>query len=391
MNNFISLLAFVMFCTCVNAQSRVLVSHDLNTGEMDSITNVEIPELTSDKTNFFVGDFNQSIAELPDELDESNLFGQSQWTNKKAADLDYDISDFPIRTSVKLFRVFQDSLLDICSGSIVGSKYVLSAGHCIADNQSNIIFSDIVICPVYNNGMMNELFECHKAEKVHLFKDWKVGDEDFGIYELDGSIGEKTGWISIGFDEEASYREDILHKFSYPIYSIYDSLQYNGDTLYHSFGYADIFQQTDIGISYGKAMPGESGSSIIHVDEDIYTSYGVSTYSGSMLHARIEKQHFYPIRELLTRDGLSSAKNEIIDLNWKIYPNPSSSFIQFSGDLFFKENAQIEIYNWGGKLLSSNKLTQQDRIDVSNLVDGSYILRIQSGEVEKTFKFIKGG
>lgn len=110
-----------------------------------------MPNLTSDKTSFNIGDFNQSVAELPNILDFDNLYGSGEWANKVRAERDFDINDFPLRTSTRVFRISQDSVLGICSGNMIGSRYVLSVGNCITDNEENIIFNDILLCPVYNN------------------------------------------------------------------------------------------------------------------------------------------------------------------------------------------------------------------------------------------------
>ena len=390
MNNFISLLVFGLFCTNVFSQSLPLIGYDLLTNETDTIFLETMPDLTADKTTFYVGDYDQSIAELPNELDVDNLFDDSQWTIKKPADLDFNSHDFPIRTSVKMFRISQDTLYDICSGSMIGSRYMLSAGHCVTDNQENIIFNDVLVCPIYNNGLVNEIFECSKAEKIYFFEDWRVGNEDFGIYVLADALGQKTGWLGIGFDENETFKEDLLHKFSYPNLSLFNEWEYNGDTLYHSFGYADIFEVDDIGVSGARGMPGESGSSLIQIiEEDIYTSYGVSTYSYNMLHSRIQKKHFYSIRELINSQDISSTKNSAINLEWKIFPNPASDYLKYSTGSVENDEALIRIYSIAGKLIKSMKIHQDELIDVSNLIEGAYLIRIEIKNVEKTFQFMK--
>lgn len=391
MKNLMPLLVFALFSTSIYAQSRTLIGYDFATGNTDTIADVFMPDLTSDNTEFNSGDFDQSIAELPDELDLNNLFEQSDWTNRELVDINFDINDFPLRTSTKMFRMFQNSLVGICSGNMIGSRYVLSAGHCVTDNFENIIYNDIIFCPVYYNGMENGFFECHQAQKVYLFEGWQLGQEDFGIYELEEDIGQKTGWLSIGFDEDAAFKDDILHKYTYPNESIFDTLvSYNGDSLYHSFGFANIIMDNSIGSNHTKALPGESGSSLIHVvNNETYTSYAVGVWSTNMMHSRIRKEHFYPMEELITRQDISSTIDEELSFQWKLYPNPSTTHIQYSAENFVGQEATIRIYGWNGKLISTSNVGQQELIDVSNLVDGTYLIRIVIGDVEKTFKFLK--
>jgi len=74
-------------------------------------------------------------------------------------------------------------------------------------------------------------------------------------------------------------------------------------------------------------------------------------------------------------DGLdaTSSTHEISNAAIKIYPNPVSDmiFLELDGSLQF----QVELYTLQGKLIFSDK--QSESISVSDLVAGSYILKIQ--------------
>ena len=59
--------------------------------------------------------------------------------------------------------------------------------------------------------------------------------------------------------------------------------------------------------------------------------------------------------------------------NISIYPNPARKFITVSGI----SNAQISLYTIEGKLVKYEKLTN-NKIDLSNLSSGNYILKIES-------------
>lgn len=64
-----------------------------------------------------------------------------------------------------------------------------------------------------------------------------------------------------------------------------------------------------------------------------------------------------------------------------VYPNPANDFIHVNYDLTASTDAMIEIYNMVGvKVMSMNAEGSQQKIDVSDLESGMYILSLRSGE-----------
>lgn len=77
------------------------------------------------------------------------------------------------------------------------------------------------------------------------------------------------------------------------------------------------------------------------------------------------------------------------ETSMKIYPNPVKHFFTIlgNGDNFKEYN--VHIYTiLGNKILEKRELIS-NKIDVSNLVKGVYLLKIQKGNQEKTIKFMK--
>jgi heat shock protein HslJ len=66
----------------------------------------------------------------------------------------------------------------------------------------------------------------------------------------------------------------------------------------------------------------------------------------------------------------------------KIYPNPTSDFLMVENA---KTNSSFQIFDMDGKLISQGKLGSQNKIDVSTLEKGNYILKMNS----KNYRFIK--
>lgn len=67
----------------------------------------------------------------------------------------------------------------------------------------------------------------------------------------------------------------------------------------------------------------------------------------------------------------------------KIYPNPSTEFIEISNLLF---EVNYSIYNVLGMEISKGKINSNERINVENLQKGTYFLKLEN---EQTFSFIK--
>ena len=69
--------------------------------------------------------------------------------------------------------------------------------------------------------------------------------------------------------------------------------------------------------------------------------------------------------------------------NVSIYPNPSTNFIQIKGLL---ESENYEIYNILGAKILSGEVSDDEKIDIQNVTNGLYFLKLDAG---KTIKFIK--
>lgn len=68
---------------------------------------------------------------------------------------------------------------------------------------------------------------------------------------------------------------------------------------------------------------------------------------------------------------------------FKIHPNPSSEFIQVFGLL---KTEDFKIFNVLGKEIANGIISNHDKIDIQNLTNGVYFLKVQNKE---PLKFIK--
>jgi hypothetical protein len=73
---------------------------------------------------------------------------------------------------------------------------------------------------------------------------------------------------------------------------------------------------------------------------------------------------------------------------WKIFPNPSSGIFSLSTDNF-SEKSDIEIYNSVGAIVYNSEINlNEKRIDLSNLAQGIYFLKINTNTVPLSMKII---
>lgn len=89
-----------------------------------------------------------------------------------------------------------------------------------------------------------------------------------------------------------------------------------------------------------------------------------------------------------TGDGTSTStlsinEVELTIINLKVYPNPASDYITISG---LKKTENYEIYNLIGQKIRKGITTNDESIDIQNLIKGIYLLKFENGN---TLKFVK--
>ena len=75
----------------------------------------------------------------------------------------------------------------------------------------------------------------------------------------------------------------------------------------------------------------------------------------------------------------------------EVYPNPTSDYINLVYDA--DQSTELYIFDTSGKMVRREQIHQNGfsnhRIDVSDLSEGIYLVRMQSGNLASTMKFIK--
>lgn len=102
------------------------------------------------------------------------------------------------------------------SGFLVGPNLLLTAAHCIFDENNNIM--PVVFCPGYNNGAYNNR---SGWQKIYSYPSWLDNHEniqyDLVLIVLDWNMGNSFGWFgaqSYGTNQEMN--EEDIKEYGYP-------------------------------------------------------------------------------------------------------------------------------------------------------------------------------
>jgi hypothetical protein len=145
-------------------------------------------------------------------------------------------------------------------------------------------------------------------------------------------------------------------------------------------GLTGLQAQESVNATGGKAS-GSGGSASYSVGQVVY-----QTHAGTNGSVAEGVQQPFEI-------SVVSAIEESIGINLSVlaYPNPATNYLTLEVKEFDLSNLSFQLYDMNGKLLQSEKITDnQTSIVMSNLVPATYFVKVVQGNKEvKTFKIIK--
>lgn len=172
--------------------------------------------------SFRAGQPFKGIATTPGQEPRSNFGGNSNDVNPLyviGGDSRTKINttaSYPWSAQCKLFIRFPDGSNWIGSGTLVQSRFVVTAGHCVWDAGRGGWASQIQVVPGLNGTY--QPFGSAYASRLASNSGWtsdKNRDHDHAVIKLDRTIGNSTGWLGYGSFSNTSINNSGLNLSAY--------------------------------------------------------------------------------------------------------------------------------------------------------------------------------
>jgi hypothetical protein len=401
-----NLFAGIVFFSClgpaqqVSAQADTILVYDISTQTTATILPVAFnPTVTSDFTSSSLGSMgNMFPLSLVPPL--NNLFQGAGFTKlARAADF-FNLTNYPMRTVVRIKSFYNDSIDAICTGMIVSPCLVLTSAICVCSFSivNNFLsFDSIRVSPAFNNGVPQAGLPTSVVKKIYMFKKFYNNNgiwQDMTLLELKDPIGLQTGWTGIGFNSNQNFSAgNVYHKFSYPAsYQYNDSSKYyNGDTLYYNYGtIVDNPNNLLIPSAQAVGISGQGGSTFMFTDNVNYYSLGALNFSNNYYHSRYGNAAFYQMKNVIDNLVCPLSTASIHDqsgeaMGMGIYPNPltAESRLEFSYD--GSKRYELKIINSLGQVVSILPVTSgRIALEGHHLSKGIYLLQLSAHTGERS-------
>jgi V8-like Glu-specific endopeptidase len=137
-----------------------------------------------------------------------------------------DTTAWPARANVKLYQTYPNGQRSSCSGSMIGDRFVLTAGHCIWQPSRGGWASAVTVVP----GLDETYTPFGSAEAINLVSVTGYtsdGDKssDFAMITLDRRIGNTVVWYGLLAASDRKLDNDALRMGGYPGESYPGNLQ----------------------------------------------------------------------------------------------------------------------------------------------------------------------
>lgn len=212
-----------------------------------------------------------------------------------------DTTTSPYNRVVKLYMTFSNGDTYPCSGSMVGPRTALTAGHCLFDHWNGLGWATSVeVVPAKNDG--SEPYGSTFSTSLSVSGEWQEDmdyDHDWGLVNTTNHLGEITGWFGTAWLTDDSLEDLDIQMVGYPddqdggrcMYRSHDRVM---NTSAHQLAYEN---DSYYGMSGGPVLP----------EEGAWTHYVVAVHSGSggvyNRGTRITSALFHHIRDHVSDAG----------------------------------------------------------------------------------------
>lgn len=403
----LTIFIITVFTSKTFTQNVDLVCYDCRRNEIQIIPFPTSPEIQEDKfTSWNLSEFDE-IAQLA-QTKPQNTMSHSGFTEIVPAQTVYNVTDFPLRTVANLFEFEDEVQRKTGTGTMVGSRFMITAAHVVYDRQNSCFKDSILVAPAYDDSTINSEFGTGMSKRYYIlqtfYNNTNSFSDDIALIELAEPIGDKTGWIGLAWaDDDELYENRVLHQFGYPGKG---KAPFTGETMYYGYGSLDIVEDY-FGIGYyGAANGGQSGSSLILSDNSSWYSVGIlhgvtdlgESNGDITFHAPITQNKFLAFKNIIENATTSTSSpqgEQISTFELKQnYPNPfnSTTVIQFS--LGCPEHVTLKIYNINGQrvgtLVNGERSAGTYRFQwrANALPGGIYFARLQTGMHSQIIKLV---
>ena len=246
---------------------------------------------------------------------------------------------------------------------------------------TNFILSDSVLCPDSNPVCLT--YDILPIQSVKQYnQNFSTPQNNMSIIWNDGSIDNDTVFACHSYTDPGTYAINLLDTIK-----IWD---YNASNCLVDISKNVIVEDSiEISFTYTQSNLDVDFTTITTNVDSVWWDFGDNTPGSSDFNPN----HNYPgpgtynvwlysFNNCMTKalfKTITIQPNAVSDYDiseFTFYPNPANQHITISGT---NENSAVTIYNIAGKTVYSNKnLKDKSKIDISNLTNGTYFVRLQS-------------